>query len=337
MSDASFDGVLSFPVTPFADSGVDLAVFAEHLEHQLAATPGAAGPGAVFAACGTGEFPALDPAEHGRLARTAVEVVAGRVPVYVGVGGGPTVARLFAESAAAAGVDGVLLLPPYLVSSPARGLVRHVRAVAGTGGDLPVIVYQRGTARLSPEAAVELLDIPAVVGIKDGVGDVEAMLEIVTAVRRSGHPRAERFGFLNGLPTAELSALAYQAIGVPDYSSAAHCFVPELARAFHAALRRGDRAVVDRLLHAFYVPFARLRDEVPGYAVALVKAGVRLSGLDVGGVRPPLVDPGEAHLERLAEIVAAGRAALSRTGNAPDDEDDEDRDGEDRDGEVRER
>jgi 5-dehydro-4-deoxyglucarate dehydratase len=145
------------------------------------------------------------------------------------------------------------------------------------------------------------------------------MLRIVTAVRRSGHPRAERFGFLNGLPTAELSALAYEAIGVPDYSSAVHCFVPELARAFYAALRRGDRALVTRLLHGFYLPLAQLRDQVPGYAVALIKAGVRLSGLGVGGVRPPLVDPGEAHLDRLAEIVAAGRSALSQT-EVPDGE-----------------
>lgn len=74
--------------------------------------------------------------------------------------------------------------------------------------------YQRADAVFDPAAAVELLDIPNVVGIKDGRGDVDVMLRLVTAVRTSGHPRAAEFGFLNGLPTAELSARAYAAIGV---------------------------------------------------------------------------------------------------------------------------
>jgi 5-dehydro-4-deoxyglucarate dehydratase len=54
-----------------------------------------------------------------------------------------------------------------------------------------------------------------------------------------------------------------------------------------------------------------LRDQVPGYAVALVKAAVRAGGLDVGGVRPPLVDPTAEHLEALKRIIAAGRELLS--------------------------
>lgn len=312
-----FQGVLSFPVTPFADDDrVDLEVFAEHLEQQVEA-----GPGAVFVACGTGEFAALSAAEHHRLARRAVQVVAGRIPVYVGAGGGPALARQFVESAGTAGADGVLLLPPYLVSSTPQGLVRHVRYVAGTSR-LPTIVYQRSTARLSPRAATDLLDIPPIVGIKDGVGDMDTMFRIVTAIRESGHGRATDFLFLNGLPTAELSVFAYRGLGIADYSSAAHCFAPDLARAFYEAVGRDDRDVTTRLLHRFYLPLAELRDEVPGYAVALVKAGVRLAGLPVGGVRPPLVDPTGEHLARLADIVAAGRTALAApSGEAAEKED----------------
>jgi 5-dehydro-4-deoxyglucarate dehydratase len=221
-------------------------------------------------------------------------------------------ARHSVASAAAAGADGVLLLPPYLVSSTPEGLVRHIRYVLAGASSPPVIVYQRGAAVLSPSAATELLSLPPVAGLKDGVGDIEAMHRLVTTVRRSGHPRAGTFAFLNGLPTAELSAAAYRAIGVPAYSSAVHCFVPDLAHAFHDALERGDEPAVLRLLDDFYLPLAALRDQVPGYAVSLVKAGVRLAGLPVGGVRPPLVDPVPEHVDRLAEIVAAGRAAVSR-------------------------
>lgn len=138
------------------------------------------------------------------------------------------------------------------------------------------------------------------------------MLRLVTAVRTSGHPRAAGFGFLNGLPTAELSVQAYRAIGVESYSSAALCFVPAIATAFHRAIQAGDAETARTLLAEFYLPFAELRDTVPGYAVSLVKAGARLGGLAMGSVRPPLVDPPDEHVAQLAHIIDRGRAALSR-------------------------
>jgi len=300
-------GLLSFPLTPFTSSDeVDLDVFAEHVDQQIAA-----GPSALFVACGTGEFTALDLDEYRAVVSTAVRVAGGRLPVFAGTGGGPRLARQFAGAAEAAGADGLLLLPPYLVASTPGGLVRHVRYVASSTR-LPITVYQRANAVFDPASAVALLDIPNVAGVKDGVGDVVAMLRLVTAVRTSGHPRAETFGFLNGLPTAELSVEAYQAIGVESYSSAVLCFAPDIATAFYRAISRGDREVARALLAQFYLPFAALRDTVPGYAVALVKAGARLAGLPVGLVRPPLVDPSPEHAERLAGIVASGRAALAR-------------------------
>jgi 5-dehydro-4-deoxyglucarate dehydratase len=301
-----FTGLLSFPLTPFGDDdGVDVDAFARHLEQQVTA-----GAAAVFVACGTGELPALSLDEHRDVAAAAVQTVAGRVPVFAGAGGGPALARQQLAQAEAAGVDGVLLLPPYLVSSTTEGLLNHVRYVTA-GSDLPVIVYQRASAVFPPAATLALLDIPSVVGLKDGIGNVDSLLRAVTAVRTSDHARSKEFLFLNGMPTAELSALAYRAIGVVRYSSAVHCFAPDIAHAFHTAFISGDDVTVGRLLRDFYLPFAALRDEVPGYAVSLVKAGARLSGLPVGGVRPPLVDPSPPHVERLVQILAAGRAAIN--------------------------
>ncbi|GAA4251422.1 5-dehydro-4-deoxyglucarate dehydratase [Dactylosporangium darangshiense] len=298
-------GLLSFPLTPFTTDGkVNLAVLADHVEQQLAA-----GPSGLFVACGTGEFTSLSLQEYREVVGIAVQVAAGRAPVFAGAGGGPAMARDFAIAALEAGADGLLLLPPYLVHSTPAGLVEHVRYVA-EATPLPITVYQRANAVLDPDAAVALLDVPTVVGIKDGKGDVSAMLRLVTAIRTSGHPRADEFGFLNGLPTAELSVQAYRSIGVESYSSAVLCFVPDIATAFYRAVTTGDAATVQRLLAAFYLPFVALRDLVPGYAVALVKAGARLGGLDVGSVRPPLVDATDEHVERLAAIIAAGRRAL---------------------------
>jgi len=51
-------------------------------------------------------------------------------------------------------------------------------------------------------------------------------------------------------------------------------------------------------------------DQVPGYAVALVKAGAKLSGLAMGPVRPPLVDAYPEHVEQLEAILRQGRAVL---------------------------
>lgn len=304
-------GLLSFPLTPFTDvDTVDLDVFAEHIEQQIAA-----GPSGLFVACGTGEFTALSESEYRDVVHTAVQTAAGRLPVYAGTGGGPKMARAFASAAAGAGADGLLLLPPYLVGCTPAGLVRHIAYVA-SGTDLPIVIYQRANAVLDAASAVSLLDMETVIGIKDGNGDVDAMQRIVTAVRTCGHPRAEGFGFLNGLPTAELSVAAYRGIGIDGYSSAALCFVPDIAGAFRRAVEGEDAEAAQTLLAEFYLPFAELRDRVPGYAVSLVKAGARLGGLGVGATRPPLVDPTDDHLARLAEVIERGRAALARLGRA---------------------
>ncbi|MFF4190950.1 5-dehydro-4-deoxyglucarate dehydratase [Nonomuraea sp. NPDC001831] len=285
----NLSGVLFFPVTPF-DAGGALAeqVLAEHIRRGMAH-----GPGGVFVACGTGEFSALSEAEHARAVRVAAEVVDGRVPVFAGAGGPIGAALNQARAARAAGADGLLLMPPYLTQGPARGFAAYVAAVAA---ELPVIVYQRGPVVLAPDAAVELAGVPGVIGLKDGLGDIDRMQRTVLAVREQ-HPD---FLFFNGLPTAELTMPAYRGIGVDLYSSAVFAFAPEIAVAY----LNGD----ERLLTEFYAPLVRLRDQVPGYPVALVKAGVRLRGLDVGPVRPPLVDVAEDHLAELDALIRSGLA-----------------------------
>jgi 5-dehydro-4-deoxyglucarate dehydratase len=302
-------GLLAFPLTPFTEtSELALDVFGEQVEAHLAA-----GAGALFVACGTGEFSSLAPHEVRAVLRRAREVAAGRVPVLVGAGGGPELARAGVTMAEGEGADGVLLLPPYLVSGPPAGLVDHVRYVV-RDRDVPVIVYHRSPGVFTPETAKALLDVPNVVGLKDGFGDIDLMTRIVAAVRGSDHPRAQEFQFLNGLPTAEVSARAYRSIGVLTYSSAVHCFAPAIAHTFHRALDTGDDATADALLRGFYLPLVALRDETPGFAVALVKAGARLRGDKVGGVRPPLRDPNPDQTARLERVIADGLALLGELG-----------------------
>ncbi|MGK5497819.1 5-dehydro-4-deoxyglucarate dehydratase [Streptomyces sp. URMC 125] len=306
---ARLDGLLFFPVTAYGpDGALDIDVFRRHVREGIDA-----GAAAVFACCGTGEFHALTPEEFRLCVAAAVREAAGRVPVVAGAGYGTALAVRYARAAEEAGADGLLAMPPYLVVPSQKGLLDHYTALADATG-LDLVVYQRDNAVLTPATAAELARHPRIVGLKDGVGDLDLMQRIVSAVRTA--VPEEDFLYFNGLPTAELTSLAYRGIGVELYSSAAFCFAPEVALAFHRALAEGDEVTVRRLLDGFYRPLVELRDKGRGYAVSLVKAGVRLRGLDVGGVRPPLSDPEEEHVEELAALVERGRALLAGTAGA---------------------
>ncbi|WP_336204874.1 5-dehydro-4-deoxyglucarate dehydratase [Nonomuraea sp. LPB2021202275-12-8] len=286
----NLSGVLFFPVTPFAPTG-ELAedVLAEHIARGLEH-----GPGAVFAACGTGEFAALSGAEHAAVVRVAAGTTRGRMPVFAGAGGPLGAALNQAAAAREAGCDGLLLMPPYLSMSTPAGFLAYVRAIAAI---LPVVVYQRGSVVLTPEQAVELARVPGVIGLKDGLGDIDLMQRIVLAIRRE---IGDDFTFFNGLPTAELTMGAYRGLGIELYSSAAFAFAPDIATAYLNG--------AEHLLTEFYEPLVRLRAKVPGYAVALVKAGVRLGGLDAGPVRPPLVDASPEDVAELETLIKHGRS-----------------------------
>ncbi|MFD0153639.1 5-dehydro-4-deoxyglucarate dehydratase [Streptomyces sp. NPDC055721] len=299
------DGLLFFPVTAFGpDGSLDLDAFRAHVRAGVDA-----GAAAVFACCGTGEFHALTPEEFRICVAAAVEETAGRVPVVAGAGYGTALAIQYARLAEEAGADGLLAMPPYLVVADQAGLLRHYTELAAATS-LDVIVYQRDNAILTPATAVALARTDGVIGLKDGLGDLDLMQRIVSAVRAEGLDLL----YFNGLPTAELTCAAYRGIGVTLYSSAVFCFAPDLALAFHRALTTGDDATVNLLVDGFYRPLVELRSQGRGYAVSLVKAAVRMGGLDVGEVRPPLSEPAPEHLAELSRLVERGRALLKEAG-----------------------
>jgi 5-dehydro-4-deoxyglucarate dehydratase len=296
-------GVLFFPVTPFDHRDrVDTDLLADHLRTRLDHAPAG-----IFPACGTGEFHALTVGEYRDVLDTTVRVSDGRIPVIGGTGGPLGHARQVAVEAEQAGADALLILPPYLVGAPQAGLVAYVEAIAAVT-ELPLIVYHRANAALTPASVEVLLRNPRVIGFKDGVGDIALAQQFVLAAERSGR---EDVLFFNGLLTAELSQAAYRAIGVPHYSSAVFAMAPTVANAFYAAYAEGDEGRQRKLLREFYAPLVQLRDEVPGFAVSLVKAGVRLEGLPVGSVRAPLVDPDREQVDRLRQLIDRGQELAS--------------------------
>ncbi|MER5431980.1 5-dehydro-4-deoxyglucarate dehydratase [Streptomyces sp. NPDC002588] len=287
-------GVLSFPLTSFHEDGsLDPDGLRAHLAAQLATAPGA-----VFPACGTGEFFSLDEDEYRQVVSAAVQEAAGRVPVVAGVGYGWAQAVRFARIAEEAGADALLVLPHYLVAAPQDGLVAQLEQIAARTS-LPLIAYQRGQVTFTATSLRRIAALPTVIGLKDGHSDLDRLQRLTLAA-------PEGFLFFNGAATAEIQARAYATVGVPAYSSAVHAFAPEIANAFFTALKDGDGGTVDKLLRDFYVPLVELRDRVPGYAVSLVKAAARLRGRPVGGVRAPLTDPSAADLADLKTLLSTG-------------------------------
>lgn len=294
LRDGMTGGVLSFPLTSFHDDGsLDPDGFRTHVAARISTAPGA-----VFPACGTGEFFSLDEDEYRTVVTVAVEEAAGRVPVVAGVGYGWAQAARFARIAEEAGADALLVLPHYLVAAPQDGLVAQLEQLAARTR-LPLIAYQRGQVAFTASSLKRIAAIPGVIGLKDGHSDLDRLQRLTLAA-------PEGFLFFNGASTAEIQARAYATVGVPAYSSAVHAFAPEIANAFFAALRDGDDKTVEKLLRDFYVPLVELRDRVPGYAVSLVKAAARLRGQPVGPVRAPLTDPSAADLAELTTLLTTG-------------------------------
>ena len=293
LKQAMSSGLLSFPLTDFdAQLRFEPKGYAQRLEWLMPY-----GATVLFAAGGTGEFFSLEPGEFSQVIQVAVETCRGQVPIVAGAGGGTSLAIQYAKEAERQGAQGLLLLPHYLTEASQEGLAAHAEAICRSV-NIGVIIYNRGAARYAPETLARLAErCPNLVGYKDGVGDIE---HFVSVRRKLG----DRFAYLGGLPTAEIFAGAYHAMGCPVYSSAVFNFIPKTAMQFYNALAAGDTATTNRLLDEFFLPYIELRNKGQGYAVSIVKAGATIVGHSAGPVRPPLSDLKAAEVDALRTLIA---------------------------------
>ena len=286
-------GLLSFPVTPFNhENTFDPHAFAAHLEwlspHKIAG---------LIVAGGTGELFSLSPAEVIDVVKTA-RVSQPSKPVIAGCGYGTRMACDMAQKIEAAGGDGILLLPHYLIDAPQDGIAAHIQAVCDSTR-MGVIIYNRGNSVVSAETLEKLVEqCPNLIGFKDGTGDIDTVKRITVKL-------GARLAYIGGMPTHELFAQAYRGAGIDTYSSAVFNFVPETALAFYTAFSKGDDATCDTLLRDFYYPFARIRDRKAGYAVSAIKVGVALRGFHTGPVRSPLTDLTEEECRMLKALMTS--------------------------------
>jgi 5-dehydro-4-deoxyglucarate dehydratase len=290
-------GLLSFPVTHFdQDFRFQEGPYREHCAWLL----GFKRLTGLFAAGGTGEFFSLCPTEVAQVVTAAVKETSGRTPVIAGCGYGTAIAVELAKSAEAAGAVGLLLLPPYLMVPNQEGLMAHIEAVC-KATRIGVIVYNRDNAVLTEDSLARLCDRnPNLVGFKDGVGDIELMMRVYARM-------GDRLTYIGGLPTAETFALPYLEMGVTTYSSAIYNFMPEWALSFYDAVRAKDQVKVMKGLKEFVLPYIAIRGENKGYAVSIVKAGMKAIGRGAGPVRAPLTDLTDDQFARLKKLIEAAQ------------------------------
>jgi 4-hydroxy-tetrahydrodipicolinate synthase len=285
-----FGRLLTAMVTPFGVGGdLDLDKAAELATHLVDEQ----GNDGLVINGTTGESPTTTDAEKADLVRAVVDAVGDRAHVVAGVGTFDTVHTIhLAEQAAKAGAHGLLVVTPYYSRPPQAGLLVHFRAVADST-ELPIALYDiphRTGTPIATETMIALGAHERIVAVKDAKGDLPASSRVIAETG---------LAYYAGDDAMTLPLLAVGGVGVVGTST--H-FSGLGTKALVEAFERGDTAGAlqkHRELMPIYTGIFRTQGTI------LVKAGLRIRGLDVGPVRPPLVDATEHELSHLREDLAA--------------------------------
>ena len=164
-------------VTPFRDGLVDLKSYRRLIEHYVAQ-----GVSGLFPLGTTGEAPTLDDVETDALLAETVEAVAGRVPVFVGIGGNAThkVIRTI-RRVERYGFPGIVSVCPYYNRPGQDGLQAHFTAIS-QATDRRILIYNipyRTSVNLGNETVMRLAELENIVGIKDSAGNITQSLELL--------------------------------------------------------------------------------------------------------------------------------------------------------------
>ncbi len=177
----SLKGSIPPLVTPLRGGEVDYDTYARLVEHQIAN-----GSHGILVNGTTAEPSSLTMEERNRLVDIAVQVGAGRVPIVAATGSQSLKESAFlTEHAAKAGADALLIVTPYYIRPPQRGLVAYYLELASIS-KLPWMVYHipgRTAVNVTLDTLKELrAKSPAFVGMKHAVNDLGFVSECVSAL-----------------------------------------------------------------------------------------------------------------------------------------------------------
>ncbi len=290
MPQPPFGRLLSAMVTPFGpDQELDLvgaAKLACYLVDEL-------GHDGLVVSGTTGESPTTTDDEKAELLTTVVEAVGDRASVIAGVGTFSTRHTVeLAQQAAKIGAAGVLVVTPYYSKPPQAGLVNHFLTVADAT-DVPVMLYDiphRAGVAIRTDTMITLAAHPQIVAVKDAKSDLAASAQVIAETD---------LAYYSGEDALTLPLLSVGAVGVVGTST--H-FSGLPTKAMIEAYLRGDVETAlrlhQRLLPIYVGIFAT-------QGCMLVKAGLRLQGRGVGGLRAPLLEASEAETTALARCLTA--------------------------------
>ena len=164
-------------ITPFKDGHVDLTSYRRLVEHYVAC-----GVTGLFPLGTTGEAPTLDDGEVDEIVATTVELAAGRLPVFVGIGGNDTrkviktIQRLDRLDFA-----GIVSVCPYYSRPTQDGMLHHFAALSDVT-DRQIVIYNipyRTSVNLANDTLLRLAERRNIVGVKDSSGSIAQSLELL--------------------------------------------------------------------------------------------------------------------------------------------------------------
>ncbi|MEH7343200.1 4-hydroxy-tetrahydrodipicolinate synthase [Bacillus sp. JJ1532] len=285
----NFGQVLTAMVTPFDHNGeVDFEA-TKNLVNYLIEN----GSDGLVVAGTTGESPTLTEEEKVALFKFVVEVAGGRVPIIAGTGSNNTRASIsLTRKAEEAGVDGIMLVAPYYNKPSQEGMYQHFKAIA-EATSLPIMLYNipgRSVVNMSVETIVRLSEIQNIVAIKEASGDLDAMAQIISQTPAD-------FTLYSGDDGLTLPVLAIGGAGI--VSVAAHIIGNEMQDMINS-FKNGELQKA-AAAHRELLPIMKALFNAPNPTP--VKAALNLQGIQVGGVRLPLVPLNNTEMTALQEVL----------------------------------
>lgn len=285
-----FGRLLTAMVTPFKD---DLSIDwdgVEKLANHLVET----GHDGIVLNGTTGEAPTTSDEEKIEIIKVVKKAVAGRAKIIAGAGNNETSHSVEqAKMAAAAGVDGLLVVTPYYNKPPQTGIAAHFTAMADAT-DVPVMLYDipgRTGVAIEPDTIVKLAEHPNIVALKDAKGDVASTSWVI---KRSAIPVYSGDDILN-LPLLAVGAVGF--VSVCGHTVGRQ--LRELLDAWFAGNSQRALEIHQQLLPVYTGTFRT-------QGAILTKAALNMMNLPGGKVRLPLVDATAAQISQLREDLIAG-------------------------------
>jgi 4-hydroxy-tetrahydrodipicolinate synthase len=282
-------GVFPAATTQFHDDqSLNLQGTADHLERMLRA-----GVHGLIVLGTVGENCSLEYGEKLDVLRTAVEQVAGRVPLLTGVAECSTaLACRFAADARKAGTDGLMVLPAMVYKSDPRETLTHFRAVA-RATDLPIMCYNNPVSYgvdITPAMFADLADEPHFVAVKESSENVRRITDLTNEC-------GERYLLFCGVDDLVLESIV---LGAAGWVSGLVNAFPEENRLLWdlAAAGRYDEAL---RVYRWYTPLLHLDTHVK--LVQYIKLASAQCGHGSEMVRAPRLPLAGREREAILEII----------------------------------